>query len=399
LVAPNGKVAGTHTSNYPYVFTPSHTSKKLTSGNYKIIGTTYLRSGRRTRKGSTASLPVALTVGSGGSSTSSSGSSSSTGSTISSSGSSSSSVPVPNMRLWTDNMTRYGRMHCENLSNGNLNAEQKLAATYYDAEWVFYQIGAYTGDSYWNNCSQRAEAVYRDAYVTPNNGQVPGYWDFSHGMTEDYLQTQDQTSKSAVIMLSQNAAYAPDTTPLAWTENANMSREVAYGIMVYLNAEKVGAPHRARTEAFVNQALSHLDQWTQARTADYVRPFMFSLTAHALISYDSQIGGDRRILPAIKSAADWIWDNMWLPSQHAFKYTDRATSTGGTEPAPDLNMLIAPAYAWLYYQTGETKYRDRGDQIFAGGAEGAWLNNGKQFNQNYRLSFEFLDWRSRRPKR
>ena len=78
-------------------------------------------------------------------------------------------------------------------------------------------------------------------------------------------------------------------------------------------------------------------------------------------------------------------------------YTDRATDTGGMEAAPDLNLLIAPVYAWLYHQTGNTVYRDRADQIFAGGVAGAFLSQGKQFDQNYRLSFEYLRWRNSAP--
>ncbi len=39
-------------------------------------------------------------------------------------------------------------------------------------------------------------------------------------------------------------------------------------------------------------------------------------------------------------------------------------------------------------------YRDRGDAIFAGGVEQAWLDGGKQFNQNYRWSFDCVTWRT-----
>jgi hypothetical protein len=48
----------------------------------------------------------------------------------------------------------------------------------------------------------------------------------------------------------------------------------------------------------------------------------------------------------------------------------------------------------MYQQTGDTTYRDRGDQVFAGGVTRAYLNNGKQFNQNYMWSFDYVKWRS-----
>src|SRR5207302_4670067 len=131
---------------------------------------------------------------------------------------------------------------------------------------------------------------------------VPGYYNFTQGLTMDYLRTGDATSKDAVILLSQNAAFAPDGTPLEWTKDAKFSREVAYTIMAYLNAEKVGAPRRSRLEQLVDQALHHIDQWFVSKSASYVQPFMVGLTAEALIMYDD-IRPDPRIPPAIKIAA------------------------------------------------------------------------------------------------
>ncbi len=295
-------------------------------------------------------------------------------------------------------MKTVGAQHCANLGSSALSFDQKLSATYYDAQWVFYQIADYTRDSSWNTCAARAEAVYRDQYVLPNNGSVPGYWNFTHGLMQDYLRTGDTASKNAAILLSRNAAYSPDTTPLEWTVSADYSREVAYAIMGYLNAETLGEAHRMRLDSFVNQAFGHLDQWFGSKTAPYVRPFMVGLTAHALISHAEQ-RGDSRVLPAMIQAMDWLWANTWLPGSQAFMYTDRTVDSGGMEPAPDLNLLIAPAFAWLYHQTGEVRFRDRGDQIFAGGVANAFLGNGKQFDQNYRWSFDYVKWRSMPPLR
>ena len=66
----------------------------------------------------------------------------------------------------------------------------------------------------------------------------------------------------------------------------------------------------------------------------------------------------------------------------------------------DLNMLIAPLYAYLYYQTGEDRFLQRGDQIFAGGVKNAELeivSTAKQFMQNYRTSFRYVAWRKMQP--
>jgi len=116
-------------------------------------------------------------------------------------------------------------------------------------------------------------------------------------------------------------------------------------------------------------------------------PFMFALTAEALIKWH-EATGDPRVLPALKTGADWIWAKAWLPEKKAF-----VMELPGSESAADLNLLTVPVYGWIYAQTGDKSYIDKGDQIFTGGVDGAWLDQGKQFNQNYRWSMDYLKWR------
>src|SRR5262249_3778435 len=49
-------------------------------------------------------------------------------------------IPVPQKALWESNMTTLGSTFCAQLVNPSLTADQKLAATYYDSERVFYNI-------------------------------------------------------------------------------------------------------------------------------------------------------------------------------------------------------------------------------------------------------------------
>ena len=304
--------------------------------------------------------------------------------------------PVPALAEWEANMKNFGMKHCQALSGGGLGFDAALLSTYYDGEWVYYQIADYTGDASWNNCAQAAEAVYRDQYVMASGGGVPGYWNFTHGLLEDFMRTGDSASREALVALATKAAFAADTTPLSSTESVDQSREVAYAIMAYLNAELAGEPRRARLSDMVGQALNHMEQWFVTGSVPYVRPFMVALTSHALISYQEQVG-DRDMLPVIQRAADWMWEHTWLPDSQSFMYTDRSVESGGMEPAPDLNLLIAPLYAWVYHRTGNDLYRQRADQIFAGGVNGANLTNGKQFDQSYRWSFAYLKWRNEAP--
>ena len=325
------------------------------------------------------------------------------------SGGTTAAVPVPALEQWETRMITFGRARCEYLA-GPGTFDELLSATYYDAERVFYQIAAYTGDLKWVVCAKRAEGVYRDRYVFPNDGRIPGYANFTHGLAMDYLRSGDARSQNAVILLSRSAAYAADTAPLEWTMSAAYSREVAYAIISYINAEKVGAPPRTRLPLLVEQAFGHIEQWFNAksyrcpRPCDpppatgqyYIQPFMVGLTSAALILYYEKTG-DSRVLRAMRTAMDWLWANAWVAADESFWYENWVPDPSIPFPpkpgAPDLNLLIAPAYGWLYRQTGDTKYRDQGDAIFAGGARHAWLGTGKHFNQNYWWSFDYVKWR------
>jgi len=297
------------------------------------------------------------------------------------------------LNQWQEQMLLFGRQHANSLSG--LSGDAALNATYYDAARVFYQIADYTHDPSWLAPAHEAATIYRDQFVMPNNGDVPGYWNFTGGLLLDYQHTGDVRSKDAILLLSNNADFARDGTPLEWTASTVQSREVAYSIMSDLNAETVGQPPPARLGDLVTQAIGHLDQWFVSKTAPYLQPFMAGLTMEALIQYNTAVGGDPRILPAIQSAVDSMWSHNWLSGNQSFQYVDQQLSgVGGPDPAPDLNMLIAPAYAWMYHQTGNPMYQQEADAIFKGGVEDAYLQGAKQFNQNYLFAFDFLTWRN-----
>jgi hypothetical protein len=315
-------------------------------------------------------------------------------------------LPIPRLALWEAHMLSFGQTHCDYLAQPHTPGEL-LDHVYYDAERVFYQIADYTGDSAWTTCAQRAEASYRDQYVIPNDGNVPGYWNFTTGLRMDAERTGDARSKNAAILLSQRV-YARDRVPLAWTVTADRSREVAYAILSYIDAQALGEPLRQRRIDLVNQAYGHMDEWfvdfswpgpwpwqLSSLTTTRLAPFMVGITAHALIR-DWEETRDPRLIPALRRAADWMWTNAWIPSVQAMWYefpSQGLQCCQASGAAPDLNLLIAPLYAFLYRQTGDIRYRDQGDQLFAGGVTGAYLNPGKQFNQNYWWSFDYVTWR------
>jgi len=289
------------------------------------------------------------------------------------------------------NGLKWGRQHGKDLAAAT--GDPALAATYYDAIRVYQQLGEMTGEDF---SAEEAAAikVYRDGYVLPNNGAIPGYWSFTDGLTNHALRTGDAESKRAVILISQNAAYHQDTAPIEWTVDSLLSREAAYAMIAMMNAEKLGEARRPRLKLLFEQALGHYDQWFVSKTTQNVPCFMTGLTATALIRYYDQVEKDKRILPALKAGADWLWANAWRPEQGGFYYDTDSQVVG----APDLNMLILPVFAWTWKNGGKPKYRlERAQAIFDGGVKGAWLNGPKQFNQNYYRGPEALKWITAEP--
>jgi hypothetical protein len=308
---------------------------------------------------------------------------------------------IPSLATWVSHMTVFGGKHCATLKtikDGPI--DPALAATYYDAERVFYQIADYTRSATWKSCAATAEYIYRDRYVIPNAANVPGYWNFTTGLTIDALRTVDPRSRQWAIALSKTG-YARDGVPLAWTASTQRSREVAYAILSYINAQALGEPRRARRSLLVDQAYDHMEQWfvtkTWQGTTHQFAPFMVGLTAHALIR-DWEQTHDVRLRPALMQAAYYLWQNAWVSTNQSMRYELNPSAAGGTSTtgAPDLNLVIAPFYAWLWWQTGNPTYRDHGDQLFAGGVTRAWLDGPKQFNQNYWWSFDYVRWRQQR---
>jgi hypothetical protein len=58
-----------------------------------------------------------------------------------------------------------------------------------------------------------------------------------------------------------------------------------------------------------------------------------------------------------------------------------------------LQDLVSPAFAWYYAATGDTTYRDAGDDWFQHALD-AGLYTGKESGQIYYWSFQYPAWRS-----
>ena len=327
-------------------------------------------------------------------------------------------VPIPHKATWESNMTSYGATHCTNMD--------VLDDTYYDAHQVNYLIADYTGTGSYNTCAHSARTIYRDDYAAANSYILPGYWIFTRGLRLDWERNANATSKNAAESISQNSAYSADGSccpaPEGYDpEGVDASRETAYSIVSYMDTEAMGYTERSQKDTYIGYALGHINQWCVTFTNPIVgqiwtfKPFMIGLTMRALIQvYEETPPGSRTAdmltIPAkIKVALDCLMSGSlpgamagqgaWLSADEAFFYSIEAepSTCGATPcielPAADLNLLVAPAFAWYYKHSGNTTYRTWGDAVFSGGVTQAYLTDPKIFNQNYTWSFDYVTWR------
>jgi hypothetical protein len=312
--------------------------------------------------------------------------------------------PIPQLREWRENMKRHGADWClqETSPGVRCGTGAENCSWYYDGERVYQQIAAYTGDPKWNRCANNSKLFYRDQYVMAASpaGSIQGWRVFPHGLYNDYRLTGDQKSKESVHALALNSAYSS----LEGLISARLCRETAYKISVNrLDLELgAGAKQRERLAQSVDYALGDVDQWFISKNADWIQPFMVGLVMESLIEYyENGHSDDTRIPRAIQIAADSLWQTAWDHRKGTFYYNSFYDANGlnsETSNHADLNLLIAPAYAWLWRYTGDPKYLSEGDEIFSQGVRQAAVDfNGKIFSQNYRWSFDYVKWRSPDP--
>jgi hypothetical protein len=271
---------------------------------------------------------------------------------------------------------------------------------YYDGARAFLQMADYTGNAAYLDFARRLNIDYRDEMILTEGSRK--YAVFPHGLRSFYLRYGDEQSKTALQALQRIPGFGYRGH---WCAPWWNSREMAYALSVHVVAESVGLPRRVETSLgfepgeslfaeHVASVLGHFEQWFASETAKYVYPFMVGLSAEALIDY-YEVTQDPEVPWLLKLAADKMYPNplTWHEASQSMMIVEEKDGVVTRGPAPDLNMMIAPLYAWVFQQTGDVKYRDIGDRIFASGAQRAYLDGGKQFTQNYRWSFKYLDWR------
>ncbi len=287
---------------------------------------------------------------------------------------------------WQETMLTLGQKWC--VPGQTMNFGWEGDVWYYDGGRTYFQMAQYTGNPQWQTCAFNIVDQYRDL-ILQDNGLPWGWRIFPHGLAVNYWRTGNTASKTAATLLATNSPYA--TSGGAVT--VDLIRETAYIIEAYVMAERVGVGRNPNLQKAVDFALGDVDMLFVSQTQAYNQTFYDGLLAESLIDY-YELTGDPRVVPAVKSMLDWLWQNAWDQGTNQMAYWP--TNVHPYYITED-NLLVAPAYAWYWNVTGDPTYMQRGDLIFEHGLDTDISYSAKIFNQNYRWSFDYVRWRSGVP--
>jgi hypothetical protein len=291
------------------------------------------------------------------------------------------------------------RQICE----GPVDVSSEEGVWYYDGVDLAMKAAKLTGDASWVPLA----AKIADAYLgddSTKQGNRPGYEVFGRGLCNLYLATGDMKYLRGAISLAEHAAFMRANSEIYDATPAQM-RPTAYALELELALGEAGAGTMlGRVADLADLLLLQLDALFLSVTWATCVPYQVGLAARALIHYLEEAPfKDARVLPYLQAAADGLWRDAWLPGARPyFRYTYLVPgATQGVLPiqdadATDLNLLLAPLYAWVYSRTKDTSYRDKADDIFAAGVKGAYFDgsHGKQASQQVYFADRFQEWRN-----
>ncbi len=301
---------------------------------------------------------------------------------------------------YVDSFDRYADQHWSQ------TGANWATSDYYDRAKIYYAWWVGTGD---NEYLSRANALaldYRTNYLEANKYGASAHWSQIGGVAMHAVITGDAASLRAVGAVADTFTSSYYLDNLGRTDAAaEMDNRVQARVLeAFLYAQELAAPsqaqpgrdwgallHKSLDAILATQSADGAYRFMQPLQQGYNKPFMVGLLNDALIRYYETFDADPRIPQAIRKSIDYMWANDWVASAKAFKYLEGTVAgEGDATPAPDLNNLIVNGFGFIYKLTGDATYRERGDAVFAGSVENAWLAGSKQFNQEYTSSYKYL---------
>jgi len=293
------------------------------------------------------------------------------------------------------------------------------ASNYYDRAKIYYIWYERTGNAAYLERAHALALDYRINYLEANNYGSSAHWAMMAGLAIHYRLTGDQESRRAIGALADGFALPYYLNNLG-DVNAQMDNRIQARVLnSFLYAWQIGAPSLGvpniqpdgsdwgtpGSNDWASLLRDALNKILSSQSADgayrwvgqcgYNKPFMVGLLNDALIEYYEKFDKDPRILSAIKKSLDYMWAKNWRSDKAIFDYLDADCAVHGetSEGSADLNNMMLPGFGFVYQHTKDVTYKQRGDEILAGGVNGAWIQGGKQFNQSYTNSYKYFFYR------
>ena len=297
--------------------------------------------------------------------------------------------------------------------------DQDLAVqkrTYYDRSYAWFALEQ-------PDRGEADQAAVMAEFVIPNNGQLPPRHHEPDGLVERYMRTGDASLLTTLEQLAYNITrlyvnkgYVDCLDPDRCRWEGRIQERA---LLTTMAADALSVPdarldYRAaadRTKEGIISTQNPDGSWTPPGPGlervccpgTYASTnFMAAAAMSGLIRYAEYYGEDvARIQETVEAGAEWLWATQWR-SDGSFNYwSDYGVGGPGPSPTPDLTMMFVDGFGWLYVQTNDPSWRDRGDRIFTAAVENKVqferdINLHKQFSQFIRNSWRYLHFRDGR---
>lgn len=328
----------------------------------------------------------------------------------------SSFTAIPGLSTWVSTMTATNGMGAGNNGAGPSDYVTPLSAPtqnftdcpeasicYYDGALTFYNIAQYLSNpSYKNGGTYISNFV--KTYYTVNSGGIPAYKIFYEGLARETRITSDASYLTAANLLQNSTYVLFGARPIL-----GFDREMAYALTTDVDLKKyanIDNQYWADLRDTVYGFLLSYTETSSANRAD-TQGFYMGLMMKALIQ-DYQLSHDDRIAYVLKRTLDrqqatynlgthtmmyalGVDGGPWCASNFLWFVTDPYFNCQ-VNTGQKLQNLVSPAFAWYYAATGDTTYRDNGDEWFSHTLD-AGLYTGKESSQIYYWSFQYPFWR------
>jgi Bacterial Ig-like domain (group 2) len=335
-----------------------------------------------------------------------------------------------------------GQMCTDNtaLPNG-YGSSYEAFSWYYDGIRGYQNVQKYTGNANFATCLADAIAYLRDRFyvyegsLATGSTWATGHTTFARGLYADYLATATPADLAAINIIVHRPTYAGKDMELV---TQNVQREVAYRLEAETVWTQLGNTDRTDLlNRAVAMTIGSLDESCVSQNngdgplPSSVEPAFIGLAADSLIYYyNNGHQGDIRIPWAIKKCADWLWKKAWITQptyasgpDHTWDYLTDTRAKLGSDNTDGrvLNGLIYPIYGWLFRYTGNAAipdsdgsqcygtpgkpctYQQAGDAAFVSSVTSSgdvktwgWMYMGKEYSQNTRWAFDYINWRTGR---